>query len=147
MLYTVAATETHQAAPANCGAGSQSAIRSTAFWAQPSCPTASFKIVQRIAPNRTTSHRYGNLNLMSISKLRRTIVVPEAVAAKVKELALLANKSEGKVFVELVQSGLTVLEERRRVFSELTDRLANTVDRDEQQRIRQELERITFQSH
>lgn len=81
---------------------------------------------------------------MATAQVRRTIVLPEEAAVKVKGIARSTNKSEGRILVELIQSGLTAREEQRRAFAELTDRLAKTPDRREQQRIRQELERIPF---
>lgn len=81
---------------------------------------------------------------MASPQVRRTIILPEETATKVKGLARSTNKSEGKILVELIQSGLDAREAQRRAFAELTDRLGRTSDKREQQRIKQELERMTF---
>jgi predicted transcriptional regulator len=81
---------------------------------------------------------------MASPQVRRTIILPEETAAKVKGLARSTNKSEGRILVELIQSGLEAREAQRRAFVELTDRLGRTSDEQEQQRIKQELERMTF---
>ena len=52
--------------------------------------------------------------------------------------------STDRVLIDLIESGLEAQERERRRFFELTDRLTQSRDKNEQSRLKKELARITF---
>ena len=56
----------------------------------------------------------------------------------------MGEKSANRVLVELIESGLEVREQERKHFFELADRLVGARDPEEQNRLKEELARITF---
>jgi hypothetical protein len=62
----------------------------------------------------------------------------------VKSLAKKSRTSANKIIVELIESGLDAKEQERKRFFELADRLTRSRDPEEQDRIKEELARLTF---
>jgi hypothetical protein len=61
----------------------------------------------------------------------------------VKALAR-SRKTSASVIAELVETGLEAQEAEKERFFDLADRLTRSEDRDEQQRLKDELARMTF---
>ena len=61
-----------------------------------------------------------------------------------KSLAKRKTVSESRVIVELIEAGLEAREREKERFFDLADRLAQSSDAAEQQRIKEELARLTF---
>lgn len=76
--------------------------------------------------------------------IRRSISLPSRVAKRVSELAQHQKTSANRVLVDLIETGLESKEAEKRRFFELADRLSSSTDRAEQQRIKEELARLTF---
>jgi hypothetical protein len=76
--------------------------------------------------------------------LRQSVSLPAPVARRVKTLAQAKRTSTSRVIAELVESGLDAREQERKRFFELADRLTRSTDVGEQQRLKQELARLTF---
>ena len=57
---------------------------------------------------------------------------------------VVARTSASRVLVDLIESGLEAREREKQHFLDLADRLAETTDRAEQARIKEELARLTF---
>ncbi|MGH9363010.1 MAG: hypothetical protein ACRD2T_13940 [Thermoanaerobaculia bacterium] len=83
--------------------------------------------------------------MSSVEKpIRQSVSLPAGVARRVKSLAKSNRTSANRVLVALIESGLEAREAERRRFFELADRLAQTRDREEQSRLKEELARMTF---
>ena len=78
------------------------------------------------------------------SSVRQSVSLPASVAKRVRNLAKGRRISANRVIVELIEAGLEAKEEQKRRFFELTDRLAESRDPAERQRIKEELARLTF---
>lgn len=76
--------------------------------------------------------------------VRQSVSLPPAVARRVQALAKRQRTSANRVIVELIQSGLEAKEQEKATFFELAEQLANTSDRAEQKRLKEELARMTF---
>ena len=83
---------------------------------------------------------------MSIAErpVRQSVSLPSDLARRVKSLAESGHTSANRVLVELIESGLEVREQERKHFFELADRLVGASDPEEQNRLKEELARITF---
>ena len=78
------------------------------------------------------------------NSVRQSVSLPANVAKRVRALAKSQRISANRVIVELIEAGLEAKEEQKRRFFELTDRLAESKDPAERQRIKEELTRLTF---
>jgi len=76
--------------------------------------------------------------------VRQSVNLPPQVARQVKSLAKRKTVSESRVIVELIEAGLEAREREKERFFDLADRLAQSSDAAEQQRIKEELARLTF---
>jgi len=76
--------------------------------------------------------------------VRQSISLPSSVARRVKSLARRKRTSENKVIIDLIESGLEAREQEKRTFFELAERLARSSDNIEQERLKEELARMTF---
>jgi predicted DNA-binding protein len=76
--------------------------------------------------------------------LRQSVSLPPRVASRVKSLARASRTSANRVIVELIETGLDAREQERARFLELADRLTRSRDREEQNRLKEELARMTF---
>ena len=75
---------------------------------------------------------------------RQTVSLPTRLARRVKTLAQTRRTSASRVMAELIETGLDAREQERRHFLDLADRLARSADAAEQQRLKEELARLTF---
>ena len=75
---------------------------------------------------------------------RQSVSLPPTVARRVQALAKHQRTSANRVIVDLIESGLAAKEREKALFFELADRLTHTSDRAEQQRLKDELARLTF---
>ena len=76
--------------------------------------------------------------------VRQSVSLPPSVARRVQALAKRRRISANRVLVDLIESGLDAKEREKAAFFELADRLAQTSDRTEQKRLKEELARLTF---
>lgn len=76
--------------------------------------------------------------------VRQSVSLPPSVARRVQALAKRRRVSANRVLVDLIESGLDAKEREKVAFFELADRLAQTSDRAEQKRLKEELARLTF---
>ena len=75
---------------------------------------------------------------------RQSISLPPRIARRIKSLAKTSRMSVNKVIVDLIESGLEAKEQERKRFFELADGLARSRDLEEQNRLKEELARLTF---
>lgn len=80
----------------------------------------------------------------SQKNVRQSVSLPSVVARRVQALAKRRRTSANRVIVELIESGLEAKEQERVAFFELADRLIHASDRPEQERLKEELARMTF---
>ncbi len=76
--------------------------------------------------------------------VRRSISLRPDIDNKVRVLARRQRRSANQVLQELVEAGLETKEAEKRRFFDLADSLTASTDRGEQQRIKEELARMTF---
>jgi len=76
--------------------------------------------------------------------VRQSISLPTGLAKRVKALAKHQKTSANRILVGLIETGLESKEAEKRRFFELADQLSGCSDRAEQQRIKEELARLTF---
>ena len=76
--------------------------------------------------------------------VRRSISLRPDINSKVQELARHQRRRTNQVLEELIASGLEAKENEKRRFFELAERLSASQSRSEQQRIKEELARMTF---
>ena len=83
---------------------------------------------------------------MSISgkSVRQSVSLSPRVARRVKSLAQTSNTSTSRVIADLIESGLDAREQEKKRFFEFADRLSRSRDPEEQERLKDELARITF---
>ncbi len=76
--------------------------------------------------------------------VRRSISLQPEINRKVQELARRERRRTNQVLEELIASGLESRESAKKRFFELADRLGTAHSREEQQRLKEELARMTF---
>lgn len=76
--------------------------------------------------------------------VRQSVSLPSTVARRVQALAKRRRTSANRVIVDLIESGLEAKERERVAFFDLAERLAHSDDPAEQQRLKDELARMTF---
>ena len=76
--------------------------------------------------------------------LRQSVTLPGPLARRIRGLARAGRTSASHVLRELIESGLEAKERERRHFLDLADRLARSADPEEQNRLKEELARLTF---
>lgn len=76
--------------------------------------------------------------------VRQSVSLPSAVARRVQALAKRRRTSANRVLVELIESGLEAKEQEKVAFFELADRLIEASNPAEQDRLKEELARMTF---
>jgi hypothetical protein len=86
-----------------------------------------------------------DVNMPSSARpLRQSVTLSSGVARRVRTLARATRASTSRVIAELVESGLEAQDAQRNRFLQLADLLASSEDPAEQQRIKEELARLTF---
>lgn len=84
---------------------------------------------------------------MAIAKqkaVRRSISLPRELDSKVQRLAQRQNRSANRVLENLIETGLEAKEAEKRRFFELAERLRDTSDPAELERVKNEMARMTF---
>jgi predicted transcriptional regulator len=84
---------------------------------------------------------------MAIAKqktVRRSISLPRELDSKVQRLAQRQNRSANRVLENLIEAGLEAKEAEKRRFFELAERLRDTSDPAELERVKNEMARMTF---
>jgi len=81
---------------------------------------------------------------VSQKSVRQSVTLPSRVARRVQALAKHRRTSANRVIVDLIESGLEAKEREKVEFFQLAERLAKSADRAEQQRLKEELARMTF---
>ena len=76
--------------------------------------------------------------------VRQSVSLPARVARQVKSLAKTSSTSANRIIVDLIESGIEARQQQKNRFFELADRLAHSRDADEQNRLKEELARLTF---
>jgi metal-responsive CopG/Arc/MetJ family transcriptional regulator len=76
--------------------------------------------------------------------IRQSVSLPARVARRVKALVKARQSSANRIITELIEAGLEAREQERKRFFSLADRLVQTVDPEEQRRLKEDLARMTF---
>jgi hypothetical protein len=76
--------------------------------------------------------------------VRQSVSMPTSIARRVRALAKSRKTSANRVLVDLIQVGLQSKEAEKDRFFSLVDRLTQTRDSAERQRLKEELARMTF---
>ena len=76
--------------------------------------------------------------------IRQSVSLPTRLAKRVRALAKRQRTSANRILVALIETGLESKEAEKRRFFELTDQLSSCTDKAEEQRIKDELARLTF---
>ena len=76
--------------------------------------------------------------------VRQSVSLPPRVARRVKALAKTNRTSANRIVVDLIEAGLEARERERTLFFDLADRLARSSDMAEQNRLKEDLARMTF---
>lgn len=76
--------------------------------------------------------------------VRQSVSLPPSVARRIKSLAESSRTSASRILVELIEPGLEAREQEKKRFLNLADRLTHARDPEEQDRLKEELARMTF---
>ena len=76
--------------------------------------------------------------------IRQSVTFPAGVARRVRAMARARRTSASRVIVDLIETGLEAKERERRHYLDLLEQLRSTEDPAEQERLTEELARLTF---
>ena len=76
--------------------------------------------------------------------VRQSVSIPSGVARRVRALAKTRKTSANRVLVDLIEAGLQSKEAEKERFFSLVNRLTESRDAAERQRLKDELARMTF---
>jgi hypothetical protein len=76
--------------------------------------------------------------------VRQSISIPARIAKRVRALAKTRKTSANRVLVDLIETGLDSKDSERKRFFALANRLTESTDPEERQRLKEELARMTF---
>ena len=76
--------------------------------------------------------------------VRQSVSIPARVARRVRALAKDRKTSANRVLVDLIEAGLESKESEKKRFYALTNKLTESTDPEERQRLKEELARMTF---
>lgn len=76
--------------------------------------------------------------------VRQSVSIPRRIAKRVRSLAKTQKKSANRVLVDLIEAGLESKDSQRERFFAIANRLTETNEPGERQRLKQELARMTF---
>jgi hypothetical protein len=76
--------------------------------------------------------------------VRQSVSIPGKIAKRVRALAKTQKTSANRVLVDLIEAGLESKEAEKERFFALANKLSETSDSDERQRLKHELARMTF---
>ena len=80
----------------------------------------------------------------SAKPIRQSISLPSHIAKRVYTLAKTRKTSANRVVVDLIEAGIQAKEAEKQRFFSLANRLTESDDPSERQRIKEELARMTF---
>ena len=76
--------------------------------------------------------------------VRQSVSIPTKIATRVRALARNTKSSANRLLVDLIEAGLASKEAEKKRFFILANRLAESTDPKERQRLKEELARMTF---
>jgi hypothetical protein len=76
--------------------------------------------------------------------VRKSVSLPTGIAKYVHALAKARRTSANRLLVDLIEAGIRSKEAEKQRFFVLANRLSESADSDERQRIKEELARMTF---
>lgn len=76
--------------------------------------------------------------------VRKSVTLPAPIADRVRIIARTRNTSDNRVLVDLIEAGLESKQAEKARFFALADRLAESPDKAERKRIKEELAQMTF---
>jgi hypothetical protein len=76
--------------------------------------------------------------------IRQSIPLPQRIAKSVRAIAKTRKTSANRVVVDLIEAGIQAKEDEKQRFFALANRIAESDDPAERQRIKEELARMTF---
>jgi hypothetical protein len=76
--------------------------------------------------------------------IRQSVSIPTRIAKRVRALAKTRKTSANRVLVDLIEAGLKSKEAEKKRFFALANKLTESADPEEQQRLKEELARMTF---
>jgi hypothetical protein len=76
--------------------------------------------------------------------VRQSVSLPTAVARRVKALAKTEKTSANRVIIDLIEAGLASKEAEKERFFALANRLTESADGAEREKLKKELARMTF---
>ena len=76
--------------------------------------------------------------------VRQSVSIPNRIAKRVRALAKKRKTSANRVLVDLIEAGLESKEAEKKRFFALANKLAESTDPEERQRLKEELARMTF---
>jgi hypothetical protein len=80
----------------------------------------------------------------SEKSIRQSVSIPARIAKRVRALAKTRRTSANRVLVDLIETGLDSKDSERKRFFALANRLTESTDAEERQRLKEELARMTF---
>jgi hypothetical protein len=87
-----------------------------------------------------------NAPMKKTAAVRQSVSIPVRVAKRVRAMAEANKTSSNRVLVELIEAGLESKELEKARFFALADRLVDSDDPAERQKLKKELARMTFGS-
>jgi hypothetical protein len=76
--------------------------------------------------------------------IRQSVSIPAGIAKRVRTLAKTRKTSASRVLVDLIEAGLQSKEAEKKRFFSLVSRLIESSDPSDQERLKEELARMTF---
>ena len=76
--------------------------------------------------------------------IRQSVSLPPGIARNVRAIARARKTSANRVLVDLIEAGLESKEAEKKQFFELANRLTESLDSHERERIKGQLARMTF---
>jgi metal-responsive CopG/Arc/MetJ family transcriptional regulator len=76
--------------------------------------------------------------------VRQSVSLPTSMARRVQALAKTEKTSANRVIVDLIEAGLASKEAEKERFFALANRLTESTDRTEREKLKKELARMTF---
>ncbi|MDR3722121.1 MAG: hypothetical protein P4L00_11015 [Candidatus Acidoferrales bacterium] len=76
--------------------------------------------------------------------IRKSVSLPARIDQRVRAIASIRKASANRVLVDLIEAGLQSKEAEKERFFALTNRLSESTDSAERERIKKELARMTF---
>ena len=85
------------------------------------------------------------ISMAQIEKsVRQSVSIPSRIAKRVRALAKKRKTSANRVLVDLIEAGLESKEAEKKRFFVLANKLTESSDPEERQRLKEELARMTF---